>query len=129
MSQELQNINRQLEAIRRQLQWLMSAVAITANREGIIMTTMQEVQDKANATLATVTAETDVANAVLAVVNHQNADIATVKQQLADAIAAGNDPVALQKLADTIDAIQAADTSNAAKVAAAVTAGTPVATP
>lgn len=97
-------------------------------KEDRVMSKVSDIQTKADATLATVTAETDVVNAVKAVVDHQNADIATIKQQLADAIAAGGSADELQKLSDTIDAIQAAETSNGAVVAAAVTAGTPVAT-
>lgn len=96
-------------------------------KEDRVMSKVSDIQTKADATLATVTAETDVVNAVKAVVDHQNADIATIKQQLADAIAGGSADE-LQKLSDTIDAIQAAETSNGAVVAAAVTAGTPVAT-
>jgi hypothetical protein len=96
------------------------------SKENTIMTSVADVKAKADALLASVTAETDVVNAVKAVVDHSNEQIATLKQKLADAIAAGADPAALQALSDTIDAIQAADTANGAVVAAAVTAGTPV---
>jgi hypothetical protein len=97
--------------------------------EQSIMTNVADLQAKASATLTAVQAETDVVNAVKQVVDNSNSQIATLKQQLADAIAAGVDPAALQTLSDTIDAIQAAETSNAAVVAAAVAAGTPVAAP
>ena len=94
------------------------------------MVTLAEVQAKASDTLTRVTAETDVVNAVKMVVDHQNADIAGLKQQIADLIAAGGaDATALQTLADTLDSIQAAETSNAEIVAAAVAAGTHVDTP
>lgn len=79
---------------------------------------------KADATLAKVTSDTAIDNAVATVVTNQNATIVDLKAQLA---AAGTDPVKLQELSDTMDAILATDTSNAAIVAAAVTAGTPVA--
>jgi 2-hydroxychromene-2-carboxylate isomerase len=98
-------------------------------KEDRLMTKVSDIQDKANAALAAINAETEIDQAVLALVNHQNDQITALKQQLADAIAAGVDPAAVQALSDTIDAIQAAQTSNAAVVAAAVTAGTPVAVP
>lgn len=90
---------------------------------------LDDLQAKAKATLDKVTSDTDIDNAVAKVVNDQVATITDLKAQLAAAIAAGNDPVKLQALSDTMDAILAADTSNAAIVSAAVTAGTPAATP
>jgi len=92
-----------------------------------IMSILTDLQAKAEATLAKVTSDTDIDNAVAKVVNDQVATITDLRTQLAAAIANGNDPVALQKLSDTMDAILQSDTSNAAIVAAAVTAGTPVA--
>lgn len=91
-----------------------------------IMPTLDELQAKAQATLAQVTADTDLDNAVAKVVNDQNATIVDLKAQLA---AAGTDPAKLQALSDTMDAILLADTSNAAIVSAAVKSGTPAATP
>lgn len=96
-------------------------------KENTIMTSVADVQAKADLALEKITADADVGNAVKAVVLHQNDLLADLKQQLADAIAAGGTPESLQKLSDTIDAIQAAETSNAQTVADAVTAGTPVA--
>lgn len=96
-------------------------------KETNIMTSVADIQAKAAATLAQVTAESSVVNAVKAVVDNSNSQIATLKQQLSDAIAAGVDPAALQTLSDTIDAIQAADTANSGVVSAAVAAGTPAA--
>lgn len=95
-------------------------------KENTIMTSVADVKAKADALLGKVTAETDVVNAVKLVVEHSNDMIATLKQQLADAIAAGADPAQLQALSDTLDAIQAAQSSNADTVAAAVAEGTPV---
>lgn len=94
--------------------------------ENHIMPTLADLQAKAAATLAAVTADTDLDNAVAKVVNDQIATIVDLKAQLA---AAGTDPVALQALSDTMDAILSTDTSNAAIVAAAVKAGTPPAPP
>lgn len=92
--------------------------------ENHIMPSLDELKVKADATLAKVTSDTAIDNAVATVVTNQNATIVDLKAQLA---AAGTDPVKLQELSDTMDAILATDTSNAAIVAAAVTAGTPVA--
>jgi predicted nucleic acid-binding Zn-ribbon protein len=108
------------------LEELAAKLGRIERKEGTIMTSVADLQAKADSTLATVTATKDVADAVKLVVEHNNDVIATLKQQLADAIAAGVDPAAVQKLADTLDAIQAAETSNAETVAAAVVEGTPV---
>ena len=96
---------------------------IVSNQETLIMPTLDELQAKATATLAKVTSDTDIDNAVATVVNNQNATIADLRAQLA---AAGQDPAKLQALSDTMDNILATDTANAQKVADAVTAGTPV---
>ena len=96
---------------------------IVSNQETLIMPTLDELQAKATATLAKVTSDTDIDNAVATVVNNQNATIADLRAQLA---AAGQDPAKLQALSDTMDNILATDTANAQKVADAVTAGTSV---
>lgn len=105
-----------LEDIKQQLDLVLY------NQEQIIMPTLDELQTKAEATLAQVTADTDLDNAVAKVVTAQNATISDLKAQLT---AAGTDAVKLQALSDTMDAVLKADTSNAALVTAAVTAGTP----
>lgn len=92
--------------------------------EKTIMPSIDELQIKAKATLDKVTSDTDIDNAIAKVVNDQNATITDLKAQLA---AAGTDPAKLQALSDTMDAILNTDTSNAAIVANAVTAGTPAA--
>ena len=97
---------------------------IMENQEKSIMPTLDELQEKANATLAAVTAETDLNNAIAKVVNDQRATIADLKQQLADA---GTDAAKLQQLSDTMDAILAADTANDKIVSDAITANTPAA--
>ena len=88
------------------------------------MSLLDDLQAKAQATLAQVTSDTSLDNAIATVVTNQNATIADLKAQLA---AAGTDPAKLQALSDTMDAILKTDTSNAAIVSGAVTAGTPVA--
>lgn len=95
---------------------------ILANQEKMIMPTLDELQAKAEATLAAVTAETDLNNAIAKVVNDQRATIVDLKAQLE---AAGTDAAKLQALSDTMDAILAADTANDKIVADAITANTP----
>ena len=87
-----------------------------------IMPSLDELQAKADATLANVTAETDLDNAIAKIVTDQNNTIIDLKAQLA---AAGTDPVKLQALSDTLDNILATNTSNTKIVADAVTANTP----
>lgn len=106
---------------------VISRLGHIERKEDRIMTNVADVQAKADAALQKITADADVGNAVKAVVLHQNDLLADLKAQLDAAIAAGGTPETLQKLSDTIDAIQAAETSNAQTVADAVTAGTPVA--
>lgn len=103
---------------------LKAQAALILKKMETIMTTLDDLQAKATATLTKVTSDTDLDNAIATVVNNQNATIADLKAQLA---AAGTDPVKLQALSDTLDNILATDTANAQKVADAITAGTPVA--
>jgi uncharacterized protein (DUF342 family) len=113
-------IDADSEVLRR-FDALNSKLDLANRRLEVIMTTLDELQAKATATLAKVTSDTDIDNAVAAVVTAQNATIADLKTQLA---AAGTDPAKLQALSDTLDNILATDTSNAQKVSDAVTAGT-----
>lgn len=105
--------------------WANELLAIVSQIQTVqetIMPTLADLQAQAAATLAQVTADTNLDNAVATVVTNQNTLIASLQAQLA---AAGTDPVALQQLSDTMTAILATDTSNAAVVSAAVKAGTP----
>lgn len=90
---------------------------------------IQDLQNKATATLNQVKADTDLDNAIAKVVTDQRATISDLKSQLDAAIAAGNDPAALQALSDTMDQILSLDTSNAKVVSDAVTANTSAAAP
>ena len=95
---------------------------VIQNQEINIMPSLDELQAKADATLASVTAETDIDNAIAKIVTDQNNTIVDLRAQLA---AAGTDPVKLQALSDTLDNILALNTSNAKIVADSVTANTP----
>ena len=97
---------------------------VLSNQESMIMPSLDELQAKADATLASVTAETDIDNAIAKIVTDQNNTIVDLRAQLA---AAGTDPVKLQALSDTLDNILALNTSNAKIVADSVTANTPAA--
>jgi uncharacterized protein YoxC len=98
--------------------------ALRKNQEAI-MTKLDDIIAKSNQVLADVRAETEVDEAIKAVVDHQNETLAAVNQQLKDAIDQ-NDPTKLQGLSDIIDQIQQTNMANAQKVADAVKAGTPV---
>lgn len=87
--------------------------------------TLEDLQAKADATLAQVTNDTAANNAIATIVNDQRQTIVDLKAQLA---AAGTDPTKLQALSDTLDHILSLDTSNAKIVADAVTANTPATT-
>ena len=95
---------------------------VLTNQENTIMPTLEELQAKADETLANVTAETDLDNAIAKIVTDQNNTIADLKAQLA---AAGTDPAKLQALSDTLDNILKTNTSNTKIVSDAVTANTP----
>lgn len=99
---------------------------ILENQEKMIMPTLDELQAKAEATLAAVTAETDLNNAIAKIVNDQRATIVDLKAQLE---AAGTDAAKLQALSDTMDAILAADTANDQIVVDAINANVPAPTP
>jgi hypothetical protein len=111
-------VMRRLEAMPDQLGLILALV------ENTIMPTLDELQAKADATLANVTAETDLDNAIAKIVTDQNNTIIDLKAQLA---AAGTDPVKLQALAETLDNILNTNTSNTKIVSDAVTANTPAA--
>jgi hypothetical protein len=96
---------------------------VVSNQETVIMPSLDELQAKADATLASVTAETDIDNAIAKIVTDQNNTIIDLRAQLA---AAGTDPVKLQALSDTLDNILSLNTSNAKIVADSVIANTPV---
>src|SRR6185295_3491946 len=123
------NINLPQDKVPPWAKTILDQLGQIMKKEDRIMVNVQDIQTKADATLANVKAETDVVNAVKLVVENSNAMIATLKQQLADAIANGADPTALQALSDTLDAIETSNTSNTQTVADAVAAGTPAANP
>jgi chromosome segregation ATPase len=115
----LRSLDAKMTVLDDQMQWVIAALGRVLTRERTVMTSITELQAKADATLARVQNETNTVNAVKAVVEHSNDMIAALRQQLTDAIAAGVDPAALQKLSESTDM------ANAQVVADAVVAGTP----
>lgn len=98
---------------------------------------INDLQVQADKELAALTDETNIVANVRTVVDNQNAKIAKLQVDLNAALAAQvpspSGPVvsaeAIQKLSDTLNAMQLASTANANAVAAAVVAGTELAAP
>lgn len=86
--------------------------------------TLAEIQTKLAALKTSVDAEGTVEASILTLLTGLTSTVADLKTQLAAAIAS-NDPVALQAVADGLDALQSEVDSNAASLSAAVTANTP----
>ncbi len=94
-------------------------------RQGVVqMAKIADVKAKLVSLKADVESETTVVEAVKRLLEGQAAQLADLRQQLADAIAA-NDPAAIQAVLDQIDAVQATNKANADALAAAVIANTP----
>lgn len=88
------------------------------------MAGLQALKDQADKVMAAVTAESDKDDAIIALVNGNTAMIASLKQQLADALAA-NDPAAIQGVLDSLTAAETSSLANAQKVVDAINANTP----
>lgn len=86
--------------------------------------TIDDLTQEAADTLAKVNENGNLEDSIIQIVNQNNQAIKDLQAQLA---AAGTDPAKLQALSDAMDAVLAAETANAAKVAAAVQANTPAA--
>lgn len=92
-----------------------------------IMPSIKDIQDKVAAVQASVAAEQTVDQSVVTLLQGLSATVASLKQQLADAIAAGSDPAAIQAVLDNLNAAQSSIDQNTADLSAAVTANTPAA--
>lgn len=120
-----QRIMEKLEGLKEQI---ASFATRSGARERHIMVAISDIQTKAEAGLAAVQEETNLANAVKLVVDNQNVANAALKARIDELIAAGGgDPAALQQLSDTLDTLMNTDVGNREIVAAAVVAGTPAA--
>ncbi len=90
------------------------------------MATVQQIKDQADKTLAAIRDESDKDDAIIILVKGNAAQLADLRQQLADAIAA-NDPAALDAVLASLQAAETSALANSQKVVDAVNANTPVA--
>lgn len=88
------------------------------------MASLKDIQDKVAQLTADVAAETSLDQSIITLIQGDAAIIADLRKQLADAIAAGADPAALQAVVDSMAVAHTTMVDNATKAAAAVTAGT-----
>jgi hypothetical protein len=95
-------------------------------QEKIEMANVKDVQGKLDALKTSIEGETDLVTSVKTLVTGQNDLLVSLRQQLADAIAA-NDPEAMQAVVDTLDALTTTNAKNAQDLADAVVANTPAA--
>lgn len=91
------------------------------------MATQADLQAKLDALHASVESETDVVTSVETLLTGQTQQLAALRDQLAQAIANGADPAALQAVVDQLDAIQSLSVANRDREIAAVVANTPAA--
>jgi hypothetical protein len=89
------------------------------------MTALTDIQAKLVTLRSDVESETGVVASVKTLLEGQNALLISLRQQLADALAT-NDPLALQAVLDSIDAITATNAANKQATVDAVVANTPV---
>lgn len=88
------------------------------------MVTVADIKAAADTLVTNIADESTVDDSIIALLEGITTQNALLRQQLADAIAAGADPVALQAVLDNMTAANAAVEANKAKIVAAVTAGT-----
>ena len=91
--------------------------------KGEIMPTVADIQTKQAEVIAAIAAETAIDQSILNLVTADSALIASLRQQLADALASGN-PAAIQAVLDSMDGAVATINANAKAIADAVTANT-----
>ncbi len=89
------------------------------------MATVAQIQTEMTELRAEVAAISDTVTAAVTLLNGIAAIIASLKQQLADAIAAGADPVALQAIVDGLNTVETALNTKKQELAAAIVANTP----
>ena len=90
-----------------------------------IMAILKDVQDKLATLTAAVAANTQVDGSIVTLLQGLTAMIAALKQQLADAIAGGNDPVAIQAVLDGLTAVETQLGANTKTLADAAVQNTP----
>jgi len=89
------------------------------------MPVLQDIQARVITLTAAVAANTQVDASIVTLLQGLTAMIASLRQQLADAIAGGADPAALQAVLDGMAAAEAAIAANTQKLADAAVQNTP----
>jgi len=107
----------------RKLDLILSKLASLTTQETRLMTTIQDVKLQADKALAAIADESSKDDSIIALVTANTAQIAALRQQLADAIAAG-DPAALDAVLASLTAAETNALANSAKVVDAVNANT-----
>lgn len=97
---------------------------VIAQKETKIMASVQDVQAKNTELAASISGITDVVNSAKVLIEGNSATLASLRQQLADAIANGADPAAFQAVVDAMAAEKSGLDSAKDALAAAVVAGT-----
>lgn len=119
------NILNQLRIIRVNQVFMIRMIARVLHKEDTMAATLQDVLDKGNAVLQKATDAATLTAAIKVVVDGQAQTIKDLQASLDAAIATG-DMTKVQAISDMMDAISAAQDSDAA--AKAVLAGTPAGT-
>jgi hypothetical protein len=122
---EIHHVIKMDPALQSWLQKTFSFDSITLKLNSI-MGILDDLKAKVAELTSKVAAEVTVEQSAVALIQGFGAQLAAIKQQLADAIAA-NDPVALQAVVDGITAAEATLDSSSADLSTAVAANTPAA--
>lgn len=105
LERRLSTIERLLVVIVRKLDVITEAELADLTMEISQMATTAEIAAKMADVLAKTQANTDATAAIAVYIQGLKDQLAAVQQQLADVIAAGGDPAALQAIADQLDAV------------------------
>jgi hypothetical protein len=89
------------------------------------MATIADVKAQADKALLAIADESSKDDSIIALVQANTAQISLLRQQLADALAGGADPAALQAVLDSLIAAETNALANSTKVVDAVNANTP----
>lgn len=109
------------------LDTILTRLDAMKRQEHIEMATIQEVKAKQAELRASIESETDIVTSVKTLLEGQNAQLAALKQQLADAIAGGGNSAALQEVLDGMTAMLATNEADKQATVDAVVANTPAA--
>jgi len=91
----------------------------------LLMPVLADIQAKIATLTTAVAANTQVDGSIVTLLQGLTAMIAALKQQLADAIAGGNDPAAIQAVLDGLSAAETSIAANTQKLADAAVQNTP----